>query len=101
MNTPLITANAHPAVIAIQPAPSALRALQQHSSHYAIAHQNEHHRAQKFPKNPLVHYSSTQSNDRVTAFFHLPYICSRSAASIAGRHVWSTDHRARNSSVPA
>jgi hypothetical protein len=35
--------------------------------------------------------SSSQSNERVTAFFQYPYNCSRRLSSIEGRHVRSTD----------
>ena len=44
VNTPVITAKAHPAVIAIQPAPSALLRFSSMLATLAVAHQNEDHR---------------------------------------------------------
>ena len=41
--------------------------------------------------------SSTQSNDLVTARFHMRYISSRSPASMTGFQVWSTAQLARRS----
>src|SRR5262245_32915884 len=74
--------------------------LEQHTRHHAISQQDQHQRAHEFPEHSLAHDSSTQSNDRVTAFFQNPYIRSRRGASIKGLQARSTAQRSRNSSRP-
>ena len=94
VNTPVITANAHPAVIASHPAPSALLLLQQHVGNTPLPIRMRIIVPMNSPKNLDAHWSSlidplpySQSNDRVTAFFQNAYNSCRRADSICGFHV--------------
>src|ERR1035437_860139 len=119
VNTPVITAKAHPAVIASHPPPSALLRLSNMLATAPLPIRMRTIVPMNSPKNldaigsswlagtcektgwqaeaPAPHYS--QSNDRVTAFFQNAYNSWRRADSICGFQVWSTLQRARRSSI--
>ena len=107
VKTPVITAKAHPVVITIQPAPSALLRLSSTLATTPLPIRMRIIVPMNSPKNfdaigSLVCRRTcdhSQSNDRVTAFFQNPYNSCRRAASICGFQVRSTLQRARRSSI--